>query len=477
MDLLATGNTVQPGLPARTGDAPSDGEKSAESAIFEVFLGLALTMPSPDGNIASGPEGETAPDDATLAPSDGTGNPAMPGGNILPLALPPGFEAIAMGSGQSREADAAAPVAGTAPAAVALPTNSSPAETGAAPRTLPVPAAQQPPAEVVAVPATLAKAIEALPQAQAAGQQAPDPASRPAPQPAPASAVMAEAVAVANIATPVVSVLSGRQRNGEPVRAAHAVTPASGTSAPSPELPYAPQSSPAPVAAAIDKVQQPAPVTASAPEVDTHEAAIESAVQRAPTEASSTQPAAIVSAQAEPMAPISDTRPAVQPSGGAPVAPAGSPQPAARDFGDIVDRLVRARDAEQPEVVRSTLATRDFGMVSMQLRPVEGRLHVAMTASDPGFAPAVQAAGALAGAGQQALSDNSAQGQSQGQQQQSAQQSGQGQSASPDSQARRQQWERAAEGQSPQGPSTPSGDDGGTAASARSGAAGGAIYA
>ena len=179
---------------------------------------------------------------------------------------------------------------------------------------------------------------------------------------------------------------------------------------------------------------------------------------------------------AEPIAPVSDAR-ANQPA--QPVAaantPASQPQSAAQQFGDIVDRLARAREAEQPDLVRSTLATRDFGTVSMQLRPLEGRLHVSLSAADPGFAPAVQAASAIAGTGQQALSDSSAQSQQQ-QQGQSSQQSSPGQSA-PDSQARRQQWERASQTQ-PQGPATPSGDDSSkTANGARGAASGGSIYA
>jgi len=92
MDLLATGSAVKPGLPARLDDAASDNEKTDEAAIFEVFLGLALTVPSPDAVVVSGPEGKTAPVDATDAASGSTGNPATSTGNILPVALPVGME-------------------------------------------------------------------------------------------------------------------------------------------------------------------------------------------------------------------------------------------------------------------------------------------------------------------------------------------------------------------------------------------------
>jgi hypothetical protein len=186
----------------------------------------------------------------------------------------------------------------------------------------------------------------------------------------------------------------------------------------------------------------------------------------------------LVPAQAEPIAPLADSRISAPATGVTPSAPASASQSAPHDFGDLVDRLVRARETEQPDLVRSTLATRDFGTVAMQLRSVDGRLHVALSASDPAFAPAVQAASAMAGAGQQALSDNASQSQSQGQQQQgqAAMQSGQGQSAA-DGQARRQQWERAAEGQSAQAAARAPDHDGSAPANAPRNAASGAIYA
>ncbi len=194
-----------------------------------------------------------------------------------------------------------------------------------------------------------------------------------------------------------------------------------------------------------------------------------------PDPAAGLQPTS-ASSLAEPVAPASESRtgPTAQPisPGSTTAAPS---QSAARDFGQIVDRLARAREAEQPDFVQSTLTTRDFGTVSMQLRPLEGRLHVAMTSADPGFAPAVQAASSVAGTGQQALSDSSNQSQSQ-QQGQSAQQSGQGQPA-PDGQARRQHWERAVSDRLPQGPANPSGNEGATRGTDPRGAASDSIYA
>ncbi len=116
MDLLATGNTVKPGLPARNGDAASEGEKSDESATFEVFLDLALTVPSPDAVIVPGPEGKPAPGDGLAALLETTGNPAMPPGNILPVDLPLGLEAIDGAPGAAARSDKA--FAATTPLAI-----------------------------------------------------------------------------------------------------------------------------------------------------------------------------------------------------------------------------------------------------------------------------------------------------------------------------------------------------------------------
>ena len=142
----------------------------------------------------------------------------------------------------------------------------------------------------------------------------------------------------------------------------------------------------------------------------------------------------------------------------------------------IVERLARARETEQGEVVRSSLATREFGQIAMQLRPTEGRLHVSLTAADPSFAPAVQAASATTGTGQQANADTSSQSQSQQQHGQAAHSSGQNQTG-PESQARRQDWERAAQGKSPDSTPASSGSATGKSEVDPRGADGSAIYA
>lgn len=466
MDLLATGNTVTPGLPARTGDAANEGEKTDESATFEVFLDLALTVPSPDADMATGPEGKLPAGDVEEAAQGGTGNPATPPGNILPLVLP-AVAAVGAEPAAAPGADAEVPVGNTPMQPARTPRLSQSATAPAQPDGLP-----SPPAIALAV----TKPAEALAQTPQA----------PAPQPS-AQVAEGEAITMAQVATPVISVLAGRQRGAAPARAAEtsdaptqpapasatASVPLSASTAPLPVV----QPTAAPAAQTHDTARQAATSTPS-PAATAPAEASEAPTSRSPVEAAPAHSANLAPALAEPLAPLADTRTSAPATGVTPSAPASAAQPAPHDFGDLVDRLVRAREAEQPDLVRSTLATRDFGTVAMQLRSVDGRLHVALSAPDPAFAPAVQAASAIAGAGQQALSDNASQSQSQGQQQQgqAAMQSGQGQSAA-DSQARRQQWERAAEGQSAQAAPRAPDHDGSAPARAPRNAASGAIYA
>lgn len=488
MDLLATGNTVKPGLPARTGDTASDSENTNESATFEVFLGLALTVPSPDAMIAAGPEGKPAPEGAVDGLLEITGNPAIPAttsGNMLPVGLPVGPDAITGAGVAQGDGDDAPAVPARRPTSTTLPSSAPPTEPDVAIKVIAVTSTG--PAitvEPVANEPAIAKAPEILPRAQAVSKDAQG-ASQPAPAPlsanpqeTPPQAVTAQAISIAHKAAPVARVLAGRQRQAaEPLRLTPAPeAPAVLTPAPAEPLAAVQPVLPAP-AVRPDTAKLPSTLSAEAPESSEAADAANTATSRTRPEPAATQTVLISAGVAEPIAAVSDARASspTQPASAA-SAPAAPQQGAAHQFGDLVDRLVRAREAETTDFVRSTLATRDFGTVSMQLRSVEGRLHVAMAAADPGFAPAVQAASALAGTGQQALSDSSSQSQPQQQQGQSAQQSSQGQSA-PDSQARRQQWERAMQDQQPQGPATASGDDTAKQAASPHGAASSTIYA
>lgn len=81
-------------------------------------------------------------------------------------------------------------------------------------------------------------------------------------------------------------------------------------------------------------------------------------------------------------------------------APVQVQQPA--DFSALVDRLVEAREAAGAQAVSATMRHDEFGRVSISFRHAEGSLNVGLASSDPGFAPAVQAAAASQQARQEA---------------------------------------------------------------------------
>lgn len=120
------------------------------------------------------------------------------------------------------------------------------------------------------------------------------------------------------------------------------------------------------------------------------------------------------------------------------VATSAAAAPAAQaphDFTTLVDRLVEAREAAQPNVIRTALAHAEFGTVSLQFRQDLTHMNVTVAGADPGLATAVQAAAAAslaAGAGNDdgaAPRQDNAQQQNQ-QQQQAASTSSQGQQQS-----------------------------------------------
>jgi len=457
MDLFATGASLQPGLPARNGDAASESERTDETAIFEAFLGLALSVPSPDAVIVPGLEGKTAAAEASFAALETTGNPATAPGKFLPV-LP----VEAQGSIAEQVAAMSSVKGMVFPQAA--PNLSVDSEGDAAP---------------------LARQVAALAQATVPAL----------PEPVPVATEAARSIDAAQQASPVIAVLASRQRD-LPLQYATATEAA-------PEKPGDPEAetdlavSNRTVAGTALLRPEPVRPAASAPVVDpaaqpsTHTpAAPELAGGSDKTEARDTAPRAAsqslvdVPEGAPAMATSPEASPAVliEPRAAQPVQPTGNAsarqvETGAQQFGDIVDRLARAREAEAPDMVQSSLATREFGTVAMQLRAVEGRLHVAMTSADPGFAPAVQAASAVAGSSQQALSDSppQQQGQQQGQQSSQASASSQGQ-AGPDNQTRQQQPERSASSNSAQAPSDRIANEPGQPADPR-GTADGAIYA
>lgn len=92
-----------------------------------------------------------------------------------------------------------------------------------------------------------------------------------------------------------------------------------------------------------------------------------------------------------------------------------------QDFATLVDRLVEARDAANPQVVRAALSHSEFGTISLQFRNDDANLKVTMASADPAFAPAAQAAAAQAAASGEQPGNPPRQDQQPGQQQQQSQ--------------------------------------------------------
>lgn len=66
--------------------------------------------------------------------------------------------------------------------------------------------------------------------------------------------------------------------------------------------------------------------------------------------------------------------------------------PPAHDFAAVIDRLAEARELARPHSATLNLAHREFGAVTVQFELAGQALKVALSSSDAGFAPAVQAA-------------------------------------------------------------------------------------
>ncbi|KHK93493.1 hypothetical protein [Novosphingobium malaysiense] len=98
------------------------------------------------------------------------------------------------------------------------------------------------------------------------------------------------------------------------------------------------------------------------------------------------------------------------------VASAAAPQPVEgpQDFSTLVSRLNEAREAANPQVVRTALSHAEFGQISLQFKHEHNALSVTMANSDPAFTGAVHAAvQASQAASNQSQGDNSSQQQQQ----------------------------------------------------------------
>ncbi len=451
MDLLPTGKTLHPGLPARTGDAASDGEKADESATFEVFLDLALALPSPDAAIASGPEGNASVDD-TLTDIPSPGNPATASGNSLPAVLPAGLTALPQMPGDALP-EVTAPSLVPQVQSVRLAAATGPANISAAPEAAPSPEVQsaqgsaralalaltmQPDGEVT-IPRTAQPRAETAPTLSAvavlqllASPARDNVAKRGTPAPVAPVSTDGQAEAAAPVASSAsalpfeVPVLAANTRIVAPPISNDPALPVKAD-----VLPVAQPDAP-PVSEATSQVRKDSLAADAAKPAEAPSRAVALDI---PTFVSS---ASVPSTESQPF--VIEAKPVTQAT---PTLSRGpESQAEAHDFTGIVDRLARAREGADTDMVRTSLATREFGMVAMQMRSGEGRLHVALTSTDPAFAPAVQAASAAGSAGQQSTPDGS-QSQQQGQPA-FAQSQGQAQQ---DGQTRQQQAERFASAQ------------------------------
>lgn len=155
-------------------------------------------------------------------------------------------------------------------------------------------------------------------------------------------------------------------------------------------LPAAPNATATPVQAAAASAQFQADGDAPQSEADsqqrpTHVADTTEALDQIPAITRPSTPAA-----ASPLPAVTDP---------APIQHTGSIQPKAaieapQDFGTLVARLAEAREAANPQVVRTAVNHAEFGQISLEFRHKDDGLAVTMASRDPGFAGSVQAAAA-----------------------------------------------------------------------------------
>ncbi len=128
-----------------------------------------------------------------------------------------------------------------------------------------------------------------------------------------------------------------------------------------------------------------------------------------------------------------------------------------QDFAQLIDRLVAAREAAQPQVAAVALSHSDFGPVELRFSQDSKGLSVTMASNDPDFARAVQAAVPPVTAASDSASLQSRQhGQGHGAQGSAGDQS-HGQSGHPGAAPSRPQERRAASNS--EGPASPAPDD------------------
>lgn len=349
-------SSASPALTVAVTVAGQPGE-SVEPADFAALLNIQTLTAGPTEDAPVAQPGLLVAATAAL--------PVPANGKILPVGLP-----VALPS--------------EAPAAQAQPVDQDPA---AAP-----PAAL--PSAIATLPTALLKARPAGPAAQAGPADAPQPTmSEDAAEPAdPAIAVTEPLATLPVIALHAVTPVSQPASPGEPASPAETALsrePGRPTQAPIAASPQPAMSQPAVTQPAVSAAGQQTPPPSTPQLTALPEAA------PAEREAAVQQVRMIEPAAAQPVA-ASETVLAAPPviRDAAPAAITATTAAAERphDFTALVDRLVAAREAMQPQSVTMAVRHAEFGAVQLRFQQDASGLSVAMASADPDFARAVSAA-------------------------------------------------------------------------------------
>lgn len=344
-------SSASPALTVAVTVAGQPGE-SVEPADFAALLNIQTLTAGPTEDAPVAQPGLLVAATAAL--------PVPANGKILPVGLP-----VALPS--------------EAPAAQAQPVDQDPA---AAP-----PAAL--PSAIATLPTALLKARPAGPAAQAGPADAPQPTmSEDVAEPADPAIAVAEPLAT----LPVIALVSQPASPGEPASPAETALsrePGRPTQAPIAASPQPAMSQPAVTQPAVSAAGQQTPPPSTPQLTALPEAA------PAEREAAVQQVRMIEPAAAQPVA-ASETVLAAPPviRDAAPAAITATTAAAERphDFTALVDRLVAAREAMQPQSVTMAVRHAEFGAVQLRFQQDASGLSVAMASADPDFARAVSAA-------------------------------------------------------------------------------------
>lgn len=344
-------SSASPALTVAVTVAGQPGE-SVEPADFAALLNIQTLTAGPTEDAPVAQPGLLVAATAAL--------PVPANGKILPVGLP-----VALPS--------------EVPAAQAQPVDQDP--TAAPPAALP--------SAIATLPTALLKARPAGPAAQAAPADAPQPTmSEDVAEPADPAIAVTEPLAT----LPVIALVSQPASPGEPASPAETALsrePGRPTQAPIAASPQPAMSQPAVTQPAVSAAGQQTPPPSTPQLTALPEAA------PAEREAAVQQVRMIEPAAAQPVA-ASETVLAAPPviRDAAPAAITATTTAAERphDFTALVDRLVAAREAMQPQSVTMAVRHAEFGAVQLRFQQDASGLSVAMASADPDFARAVSAA-------------------------------------------------------------------------------------